>query len=235
MSRNQRVIVAAAAAFVSAALILPTSGVVAQGWTTVTHNHMPIVEGSGRIVQQNRAVGGFQRVETFGAEQVDVRLGERESLVISADDNVLPLLTTEVKDGKLKIATRGSFRTRSPIRVQLTTPSLEAFSSYGSGTVHINGVNNSSLGLNIYGSGNMQATGSTRHLNVKIHGSGSARLAGLNSADARVAMFGSGDAIVRTNGELDAQIFGSGTVRYVGSPANIRTAHFGSGRVITAR
>ena len=234
MSHRHAVIIAAAAVLTSTLLIVPTSGVAAQNWTTVTHNGMPIVHGSGRIVRQDRQVANFRAVETLGSESVEIRFGPSRSLTVAADDNILPLITTEVRNGTLKIATRGSFRTRGPIRVWLTTPNLEEVHTSGSGDVRIHDVNNSRLALTINGSSDMRATGRTGNLAVNIHGSGSARLATLAARDVEASVFGSGDAIVRATGDLQARVFGSGTVHYVGRPQRVDQQRFGSGRVIAA-
>ena len=233
MSR-QAILIVAAATFVSAALILPTSGVVAQNWTTVTMNHMPMIEGSGRVVQQQRNVGSFDSVETMGSENVEVRFGSTPSVVIAADDNILPLITTKVVDGELKIGTRGSFRMRGPIRAWVTTPNLKAFTTSGSGNVLIHDVNNGALALTMNGSGSVTANGRTGRLDVTLNGSGRAQLASLAATDVSAGLNGSGSATVNAHGRLDARIFGSGTLRYVGKPAELRSAHFGSGRVIAS-
>ena len=232
MSRQHAVIIAAAAVLTSTVLIVPTSGLAAQSYTTVTHNGLPIVEGSGRVVRQDRQVADFRRVEAVGSENIEVRLGMHPSLAIAADDNILPLITTEVRDGTLKIATRGSFRTRSPIRVWLTTPDLEAMTTSGSGDVLIRDVNNSRLKLTINGSGDMRATGRTGQLDVNVHGSGSAKLSTLVATDVQASVFGSGDTVVRPVRDLNARVFGSGTIRYAGRPQNVHQQSFGSGRII---
>jgi hypothetical protein len=233
MSR-QNVLLVAAATLVSAALILPTSGVVAKDWTSVSVNHMPMVEGSGRIVQQNRNVGDFRAVRTMGSETVEVRFGPRSSVVIAADDNILPLLSTRVVDGTLKLESRGSYRTRNPIRVWITTPKLDEFTTMGSGDVVIHDVNANSIKLALQGSGDIQANGRTGELDLTLMGSGRARLADLSARDVSAGIFGSGEATVRASGKLDAQMFGSGSLRYVGNPASLRSSHFGSGRIIAA-
>jgi hypothetical protein len=222
----------AAAALTSAALIVPASGLAAQNWTSVTYNNMPVVQGSGRVIRQNRAVAPFQRIEMMGAEVVDVRLGARPSVIIEADDNVLPLLTSEVRNGTLKLGSRGSYRIRGPVRVWVTMPNLESFVSSGSGDVRIHGVNNARLKLTINGSGSMQATGRTGALDLNVNGSGRAQLAGLAARDASVGLHGSGDATVRASGQLDARVIGSGNLRYVGRPASLRPVRVGSGRII---
>ncbi|QIL02733.1 DUF2807 domain-containing protein [Sphingomonas sinipercae] len=234
MTHRHTLIFFAAAGLTSAALLLPTSGLLAQNWTTVTNDRYPIVTGSGRVVQQVRPVSAYQRVETAGSADVQIRFGPRPSLMIAADDNILPLLTTQVRNGTLHLGNRGSFRMRGPIRVWITTPSLDSFESSGSGQVTINGVNNRRLALTFNGSGGVQATGRTGNLSLDIHGSGRAALAGLVAQNAKVGLYGSGDATVRTPGTLDAQVFGSGTIRYVGRPSNLRQQRFGSGRIIPA-
>jgi hypothetical protein len=233
MSR-QNVLLVAAATLVSAALILPTSGVVAKGWTHVTVNHMPMIDGSARVVQQSRAVGEFRGVQTMGAEYVDIRFGPRASVVIAADDNILPLLSSRVVNGTLKIESRGSYRTRSPIRVWITTPRLEEYTSMGSGNAVIHDVNTPHLKITLQGSGDIQANGRAGELDLALMGSGRARLADLSATDVSAGIFGSGEATVRASGRLDAQMFGSGELRYVGNPKSLRSSHFGSGRIIAA-
>jgi len=233
MSR-QNVLLIAAATLVSAALILPTSGVVAKDWTTVTVNHTPTIDGSGRIVQQSRNVGEFRAVHTMGSENVDVRFGATTSVVIAADDNILPLLSSRVIDGTLKIESRGSYRTRNPIRVWITTPRLDEFTTMGSGNVVIHDVSSPHLKLTLQGSGDIEANGRTGELDLALMGSGRAQLGDLAATDVSAGVFGSGTAVVRASGKLDAQMFGSGTLRYIGNPKSMRSSHFGSGRVIAS-
>ena len=57
MSR-QNVLLVAAATLVSAALIIPTSGVVAQHWSHVTVNHMPMIDDPDLVAQTILAVTG---------------------------------------------------------------------------------------------------------------------------------------------------------------------------------
>jgi len=234
MSRHQKILVVAAAALVSAALIVPTTGAMAQHWTHVTVNHTPTIDGSGRVIQQSRAVGDFHAVKTMGSENVELRFGPRTSVVIAADDNVLPLITSRVVNGTLKIECRGSYRTRSPIRVWITTPRLDEFTTMGSGNVVIRDVNSPHLKLTLQGSGDIVANGRTRELDLALMGSGRARLAELSAADVSAGVFGSGGATVRASNMLNAQVFGSGSLRYVGNPKSLRSAHFGSGRIIAS-
>ena len=234
MSARNALVFVAAAALTSAALIVPTTSASAQrGWHTVTHNNLPVVTGSGRIVRQNRAIGDFRAVELTGFSDVVIQLGARPSLVIEADDNLLPYFTSDVRRGVLRLDTRGSLRTRRTPRIFITVPNLESATSTGSGNVTVSGVNNQRLTLVTRGSGNVKATGRTGQLVATVQGSGNADVRGLSAASARVAVHGSGNAWVATSGAVSASSFGSGNVFVLGRPSSLQVSEAGSGRVIT--
>lgn len=235
MSRRNSLVFVAAALAASAVLIVPTSGVAAQGWTEVQHNNHGMVTGSGRVVRQARAVADFRRLEAEGATNVHVRLGAAPSLIVEADDNLIPYITSNVSDGTLELDTRGSFRTRNPIRVYLTVPDIHHVATSGSGNVDIQGVANRHLELVTRGSGNLRAQGRTGDLKVVVQGSGNASMRGLQSARAEVSVMGSGNAWVSTSGALSARSDGSGNVFVGGSPSSLDVRESGSGRVHVRR
>ena len=73
------------------------------------------VEGSGVAASDTRVVDPFESVELAGSNNVVVRVGEQQSVVVRADDNLLDRVTTEVQSGKLVVGnTPGSFSTNSP-------------------------------------------------------------------------------------------------------------------------
>ena len=225
--------IALGAALLAAGLSVPAAS---HGWTSVSAGRGPQVIGSNRIVSQRRPVSNFRVIEVRDAAEVVVRVGPSPSLVITADDNLLPLLRTDIRDGnRLVIESSRSYRTRRSPRITITVPRLSAFALRGSGDAVIDGVNGSELALALSGSGNVQARGRSGSLSVAINGSGDVDTSGLVAGSAAVAISGSGDAIVRTNGALTGVIRGSGTVHYIGRPTPIAVRVAGSGSVSRAR
>ncbi|GAA4042656.1 hypothetical protein GCM10022281_24800 [Sphingomonas rosea] len=216
------------------AALVPATPAHAEGWNVVHRTNAPMVSGSGRLMQQARAVAPFRRIETLGAENVTVQIGPRASVVVTADDNILPLVTTEVRGGTLRIASRGSFRSRTPIRVAITVPALDAYQSTGSGNATITGIDSPRLALTLTGSGNIRATGRTGELRLGVNGSGNADVAGLAAARAEVTVHGSGNADVRAEQNLDAAVYGSGSINYAGRAA-VQQRRYGSGSIVARR
>ncbi|MGZ8940995.1 MAG: GIN domain-containing protein, partial [Limisphaerales bacterium] len=63
----------------------------------------PGERGSGNVVSSTREVSGFDAVSVEYPAQVLIKQGNTESLKIEAEDNLLPNLKTQVKNGTLEI------------------------------------------------------------------------------------------------------------------------------------
>jgi hypothetical protein len=61
------------------------------------------VEGDGKIVTETRAVSQFDRVSIGGAGHLTLVQGDEESLTIETDSNFMPLIVSEVGNGRLTI------------------------------------------------------------------------------------------------------------------------------------
>ncbi|MDQ3143376.1 MAG: DUF2807 domain-containing protein [Pseudomonadota bacterium] len=235
MKIEAKLFVFVAAAFVSGAAIVPTSGVMAQGWNSVNVNRTPEVVGNGQVVTQQRPVGEFREISLGGSGDLIVRIGPERSLSVTADSNILPLLGQRIKDRKLILEPRHSYRTRTRPRYVITVPALEAVGIGGSGHARVDGVVSNRFALAIGGSGSIVARGRTGQLSLMIGGSGDIDARALQASSASVTIGGSGSARVATNGPLSGAIAGSGSIRYLGRPSAIAVTRVGSGTVAPLR
>ena len=224
-------------ALLGAAMIPLSGGFVnaADSWTSVQHNDSPQITGSGRVVRQARPISAAQAVELSGAANIEVRVGPAPSLTIEADDNLLPLFTSEVRGGTLKLASRGSYRTRNAPRFVVTLPPLNTLQTSGGGDAVVIDARSSTLALGLKGSGNIRASGSAGRLDASIHGSGNLDLRQLAVGDAKLAIYGSGEIAAAPRGKVEAITFGSGDIDLLSRPASLQVSRGGSGSVRTQR
>lgn len=211
------------------------------------------VQGSGKIVKQERRVGNFNGLSLSVPGHVELRIGSTEGVTIEADDNVLPLLETVVEDGTLEIRPSRrnlNFRSKS-IRVVVHARSIEHLAVGGSGSIEadalraprlkvniggsgsvdLKGVESDTLAVAIGGSGDLKAgRGTVGKLTVSIGGSGDVDLGRVQAGSAKVSVAGSGEATVWPRNELSVSIAGSGDVNYYGDP-KVSTSSVGSGNV----
>ena len=149
-----------------------------------------------------------------------IEQGETESLTIEADDNVLPVLTSEVNDSVLELGTkpRTTVRTRNPIRYRVTLKDLTSIELSGSGSVSGADLQVNALRVDISGSGTMNLAGAADQQEVEVSGSGRYGAAELLSRSVTIEISGSGNATVAASDQLRVEISGSGTVTYSGDP-----------------
>ncbi len=208
--------------------------------------------GSGRVATESRSVGEFNSIALGSSMNLVVSQGDKTSVQVQADDNLLPLVETVVDGDRLQIRwKRGeSVYSRSTVRVTVVTPRLTALSASGSGDIKLEafttptlklGISGSGnavlaalttdeLGVSVSGSGDVRGAGKAGKLKVSIAGSGDVRLGEVKADDVTVSIAGSGDAAVHANKTLNVSIAGSGDVAYSGE-ASVKSSVAGSGSV----
>lgn len=199
--------------------------------TTVMLNDQPPREGSGTVTTVTRTVPRFTKIEARSAERIRVLRGDALSVKLSGDDNLLELITTEVRGDTLIIEPRSSYRTRKPILVDIVMPKLSVLTMAGSGDAVIEALDPASFKLDIDGSGNVVVTGNVDALEVEVNGSGNAELPGVTAKRVQAEVNGSGSISIGPSEALTAEINGSGDIVYQGEPKALKTWVNGSGSV----
>jgi len=219
------------------------------GWTSPSMLSMinngesfigPGERGSGNVVSETRDVSGFRAIEVDYPAEVFIKQGSQESLKVEAEDNLLPGLKTDVKNGVLQIfykTEKGKhvnptktvritvvvkdladvdFSSAGELTVEkLKTDSLDVSLS-GAGTLHLNDIQVKGLHVSLSGAGSATASGTADDLDLSISGFGDFNGAELQDRDARVHISGAGSATVWVDDELTAGISGAGSVSYYG-------------------
>jgi hypothetical protein len=192
------------------------------------------VVGSGKVVSERRGVSDFTSIMLLGSAHVEVFFGAAESVNIEADDNIVPLIETVVKNGQLIISnkTNANFTSANPVRVNVTMKSMKGVTLSGSGIINISEIAGDSLMINLPGSGDLTVTGTANTVNISLPGSGNIYCDGLKANSATVALNGSGNIEVFAMQNLDASVRGSGTIHYGGNPAQVSKNISGSGSIM---
>jgi hypothetical protein len=212
------------------------------------------IEGTGDVVTENRDVRDFTGVTSSIAADIELRQSATFKVTIEGQKNILDLLETEVKDGKLKISFKKgySIRYKKQMKVSIEAPNFAYLGMGGSGNVTANGgLSGDKLNLNISGSGdfdlgqlkyndvkvgisgsgNVNVGGSTEKAELTISGSGDLKATNLKAQSVNCRVSGSGNVSCFATQELEALVSGSGDIRYSGSPASVKKRVSGSGSV----
>jgi hypothetical protein len=176
------------------------------------------VRGSGTIVTEAREVEGFSEIRLEGSGDVLVDVGSSESLTIEADDNLLPLISTEVRGSRLVIDHERELSPTADIVYRIEAIDFDGVAIAGSADVVAPDVDCGVFSVSVAGSGSLDLDGVCEGLEVDIAGSGDLDAGGLVVDRAAISIAGSGDVVVNATEELRVSIAGSGDVVYLGDP-----------------
>ena len=208
------------------------------------------VKGSGNVVSESRPVAEFDRIHLKGAGKVFLTRGETPSIEIKTDDNILPVIKTEVTDRKLVISHKNYNPRPTTLNYFITVNDLKGIAVSGSADItsdsklvsenfsaDISGSGDMRLELevgnldsDISGSGTMRFSGKTDSLAASITGAGNIRAFDMQAKNVSLKITGSGDCEVNASETLNVKITGSGDVKYKGSPQISRKVT-GSGKI----
>ncbi|MCF7806643.1 MAG: DUF2807 domain-containing protein [Simkaniaceae bacterium] len=214
-----------------------------------------VVEGSGKITTDVRPLPAFHEIHISGNAQIFLTQEDKTAIVIEGDDNIVPLIDTEVTNQILNVSHKNGkyFTTKIPLTYKISSPHIDVIRLMGSSHLKTDGsLNSDSFSLFITGSANADLTLNTSQFKTQISGSGTCLIIGhtdkedvtisgsgqflgdhFKAKKAKVKISGSGIARIHATDALEANISGSGHIFYQGHP-KITKRIAGSGSVASA-
>lgn len=198
------------------------------------------VRGSGNVITESRTVAGFNAVELSGIGTLIIEQGDRETLEITAEDNLMSRIKSSVSGSRLQLGSEEfvNILPTKDIIYRLKVKNLNQIESSGlgkiemkklktdklmveisgSGRISLDNLQAATLRLDISGLGDISISGNVKSQQVQISGAGNYKAPNLASETANVDISGTGNAILWVTEQLDLDISGAGKVHYYGSP-----------------
>jgi hypothetical protein len=189
------------------------------------------VQGSGVRKSEARKLDTFKSIETQGAYEVEVTCQKPASFEITADDNILPLIQTEVRDGVLHVTSTKRYMEHTPVTLRISLADLSSFSSMGAGDIKVTDIKNDKFEVHSTGAAKLTANGQTKNIIIDSTGAGSVDTQALHAETARVSATGAASVDVYASQQLDVNMSGAGHVTYSGDPKVINKSISGVGEL----
>ena len=179
------------------------------------------IKGSGTRKTEKKALPAFKVIETGGAFDVEITCQKPQSVEIEADDNLLPLVETDVSNDVLHVGTKQNYQASKLIVLRIMAPDLRRINITGAGTVRIANVKNQMLEIDSAGAANINASGAAEFAEITSSGAGLIDAHELHASRTDVRLSGAGKIDVYASEQLDVTISGVGSVSYSGHPKAI--------------
>jgi len=188
------------------------------------------IRGSGKRELQKRDVAPFTSISTEGAFTVEVTCQKDLSLEVEGDDNVLELVTSEVRNNVLRLKNTKNYSTNEPVKFKISVPNLEGFSLNGAGHIDIKGMNNEKFEIDSNGAPTITVSGTTKLIDIGVNGAGTINTTKLRASRGVVEANGAARIDLDVADQLDATVSGPSTITYKGDPVVNKTVR-GPGKV----
>ena len=96
------------------------------------------IKGSGDLQTETRDVDKFERIKLYGSFDLFVTVGQKQSVKVTFDDNLLDNVETEVQGKTLILDAHKSYSSRKNCKIEITVEELEYVKLSGSGDIVIN-------------------------------------------------------------------------------------------------
>jgi len=181
------------------------------------------VSGSGNRERQKRNVASFNSISYNGAFDVDIACQQPASLEIEGDDNILPMVSTEVSNNVLHIKNLRNYSASEPIKLKISVPNLEGIAVNGAGKIEVFGMKNEKFEIDANGAPTIRVSGETKLVEIDANGAGKIDTHKLRASKAIVDTKGVSKVEVYAADQLDVTVSGPSHVTYQGDPVVNKT------------
>ncbi|MEO7215877.1 MULTISPECIES: head GIN domain-containing protein [Mucilaginibacter] len=209
------------------------------------------IHGSGKAATEKRTVVDFTKVDISGGLKVTLKQDSSSIVTITADDNLLKYIKTEVEGDKLRIYTTRNLDSRTEMVISIGVKALSAVEASGAVEItSIGRITTGNLDLNLSGSTKLDMDISAADVHTEGSGSTELKLKG-QAASHDVSLSGSGDIDaldfvvgkyrIETSGashckinvlkDLSVHTSGASEIEYRGSPSNVSSDKSGASSI----
>lgn len=178
------------------------------------------LQGNGKLTKKRLVVEQFKDVVVDGIFNVNVMCGKIPEISITADENLHPLISTIVKNGKLHLSTSGSYCTTNSFVADISLHELASISADGSSELVVNcdSAVNGELAIDLSGTNSMTFSGRAKNVRMSLKDSTEIDALQLKAETVNIKASDASTARVNVSRKLICEGSDASTIKYRGKP-----------------
>lgn len=178
------------------------------------------VVGSGVTLTETRTVSGISGVSVSGVGLLIIEQTGSESLTVTAEENILPLITTDLVGDLLILGLEPNtqINTTRGIVYRLTVRQLDRITLSGATQAEAADLDANYLEVTLSGATVGTLAGTAQRQQITVSGASRYDAADMSSRFATVDISGASSAVVRVSDRLEGQVTGAAVLEYYGNP-----------------
>jgi hypothetical protein len=197
------------------------------------------IKGNGNVVKQTRELSSFTALEVGGAFHIVLKQGDKESVVVEADENLIEFIVTEVRGKSLVIKTSEEIHDSKVLNIYLTFKTLDEMEvsgacklssedklSFSELELECSGASDiilkmtaTDLNLDLSGASQINLFGSANTVNLDLSGASDLEAFELEVDKYSADISGASSAEIFVRTELTSDVSGAASLKYKGDPS----------------
>jgi hypothetical protein len=190
--------------------------------------------------KEERKVDSFDRISVTSAIRLEISNGDKESVTVETEENLMKQVKTEVKGGELNLYMDGHFNSEGGVVIRVVAKEIKEIEASGATSVDVKDVIKGEtlklevsgasklktkikvnrLDLAMSGASHVALSGEADKMKAEVSGAASLKADELKTKDADIAATGAANASIDVSESLNAEASGAGHIRYSGNPKN---------------
>ncbi len=190
------------------------------------------IKGNGNEISEVREIGSFDKIDASGSFEIEIIIGNKTLVEITAESNLMDYIKTKVKGSTLYIYSKESLRPKRDLKINIIVPSLVSIDCSGANELSAYGINSSEFELDLSGASSVVIEGIANSVTIDI--SGAADLDAMNfiTEDLEIDVSGAANAIINSSNSVNAEVSGAGHIALYGNPTDVKTDISGAGSLV---
>jgi hypothetical protein len=209
------------------------------------------ITGNGNVIKQTRDLPSFSSIEVGGAFKVFLLQGDKESVIVEADENLMEIIITEVRGNNLVITTSEDIRNPEALNIYLTFKTLDRMEisgacelscddrlKFGNLDLECSGASDvtlkmsaEALKLDFSGASQVDLFGNADEVNLDLSGASDLDAIDLEANKYNADISGAANARIFVKNELTTDVSGASSLRYKGEPSIVNNDISGAASV----
>jgi len=187
------------------------------------------IKGNGNLTTDLRDINEFRKIDVSGNFDVEINAGQKLSLKIIAEENLLKYIKTKVKRNTLYISTKENLRPRDDLKIIISVPQLEAIECSGVNDIIANCIDTEEFDIDLSGAGSIEIEGKTGLLKIDVSGAADLSAKHFITNDIKIDVSGAANAEIYANSSVDAEVSGAGYIELYGDAVDVNMDISGAG------
>ena len=189
------------------------------------------VEGNGDTTTKLYDVSEFSNIDASHAFEIDVVVGESQSVKIKTDENLMKYVEVTVKNNTLFLELENNTNLNGDMKAVISVESLKSIDLSGACKINVDDIDSDDFTVDVSGACKGIFSGNVKNLNLDLSGASKLNTVELKAENLNIDLSGASKLDVHCENSLIIDASGASKVTVYGDPKTTKTDFSGASSV----